>query len=120
MKQQPNPQVVDIEVISPLKDKGQNLLEGVVKAHVCDLKQEGQHEVVKPPHARKELDLDNVCEDDANEEDDNANSKVDDIEVDEYQDIESGDEKLDFPPKKKKKNTNQVQNNGKDHDGFKK
>jgi hypothetical protein len=36
MKQQPNPQVVHIELINPLKDRGQNILEGATKAHVYD------------------------------------------------------------------------------------
>lgn len=36
--------------------------------------------MVKPPLTR-ELDMDNVCEDDDNEEDDSANSKVNDVEA---------------------------------------
>jgi hypothetical protein len=41
MKQQCSPQVVDTEVTSPLKDKGQNILEGAIKAQVCDEEQKG-------------------------------------------------------------------------------
>ncbi len=41
MKQQTSPQVVHIEFINPLKDRGQNILEGATKAHVCDEEQKG-------------------------------------------------------------------------------
>jgi hypothetical protein len=41
MKQQCSPQVVDTEVTSPLKDKGQNILEGALKTQVCDEEQKG-------------------------------------------------------------------------------
>lgn len=72
--------MVEIEVTNPLKDRGQNILEGATKAHVCDEEQKGQL-VVKSLLARKELDMHNVCEDDASEND-NANYEACDVEAD--------------------------------------
>lgn len=64
--------------------------------------------------------MDNVCEDDDNEEDDSANSKVNDVEANKNQGTKSENDEPDPPPNKKKRGTNQIEKNCKDHDAFKK
>jgi hypothetical protein len=59
--------------------------------------------MVESSHARKELNMDNVCEKNDNVKDGNTNYKVDDVDVDENHNIKNEDDELDLLPNRKKK-----------------
>ncbi len=61
--------------------------------------------------------MDNVWIDDASEEGDNANFEANDVKGDENQGTESENDEPAPPPNRKKRATN-VDEDGKDHDGF--